>query len=651
MTWRKVKLGKLLAESTILSTKPCPTRRIRVRLNVAGVEQRPVGNDKKGATTYYVRKKGQFIYGKQNFHKGAFGIIPEALDGFESSADIPSFDIRDDCLPEWIYYFFKQGNRYLQLNSLARGVGSKRIHPKQIADIEIDLPSYDIQKHLISLAHQSEKTISDLCDEIEKQTVILSKYRQAIIKEAIEGKLTADWREENPDTEPANDLLNRIATEKKELVKRKKIKKQKVIQEILPEEIPFDIPDTWQWCRLGTVCYGFQYGTSSKSKKHGQVPVLRMGNIQDGAIVWDNLVYSDDLEEIEKFKLFPGDLLFNRTNSRELVGKTGLYHGDRQSIYAGYLVRFHMAGKIVSDYANAVMNSPLHTKWCLQVKSDAIGQSNINATKLSYFTFPLPPLSEQAEIVRRMEAKFKLCDTLKAKIQATKQQIKNLNAAILHELFKVPDTEKVGLQNQSKDNQISLGGIFEEISQDYATDTAVGLMTLEHYLSQNKDIREFHQQKIAYIAKRIYKLNIHSNFTAKAAGPWSGDFRDNVSYLAEREKWYHYKEASDKAGKAVIAGNKFGEGVEWAKKQLGTDYALLKELLAGFNRFGDAGLERWATILMVVEQLENDNKSVTARAIQKGIDNWPGKRDKKWFSRQDVEKTVAGLIKRGWIKQ
>ena len=96
MNWRRVKLGELISESRVPSLNPDPNRRITVKLNVLGVEKRPLENEKAGATRQFIRKAGQFIYGKQNFHKGAFGVIPENLDGFESSADLPSFDVRKD---------------------------------------------------------------------------------------------------------------------------------------------------------------------------------------------------------------------------------------------------------------------------------------------------------------------------------------------------------------------------------------------------------------------------------------------------------------------------------------------------------------------------------------------------------------------------
>ena len=128
--------------------------------------------------------------------------------------------------------------------------------------------------------------------------------------------------------------------------------------------------------------------------------VLRMGNLQNGEIDYRDLVYSSDEEDIAKYSLCPGDLLFNRTNSAELVGKTAIYRGSVPAIYAGYLIRIHPL--VNPEYFNAVMNSQYAKQYCYYVKADSVSQSNINANKLGAFLIPIPPSNEQKSISKEV---------------------------------------------------------------------------------------------------------------------------------------------------------------------------------------------------------------------------------------------------------
>ena len=222
--------------------------------------------------------------------------------------------------------------------------------------------------------------------------------QKSILQYAIQGKLVEQREEDGT----AEDLYEQIQQEKKKLIKDGKFKKTKALPEITEDEIPFDIPENWKWVSVGEICTDIKYGTSKKSLKSGKMPVLRMGNIQGGIIDYTNLVYSSDDEDIKKYRLNKNDLLFNRTNSKELVGKTAIYKGDIPAIYAGYLVKFTPV-LISSDYLNYVMQSDYYWRYCQTVRSDAIGQSNINAEKLKRFSFPLPPLAEQKRIVEKIE--------------------------------------------------------------------------------------------------------------------------------------------------------------------------------------------------------------------------------------------------------
>jgi len=225
------------------------------------------------------------------------------------------------------------------------------------------------------------------------------QLKNAILQEAIEGRLVP----QDPNDEPASALLERIRKEKEQLVKEGKLKKKDLIETPISEdEKPFEIPKSWEWCRVGDIIYPPKYGTSNKSSLQGEVAVLRMGNIQDGEIVFDKLVFSNNKADNDKYNLIAGDLLFNRTNSAELVGKTGIYRGQQKAIYAGYLILLRPIGTI-SDYLNYVLGSSYARSYCKEVKTIGVQQCNINAEKISTFVIPLPPLAEQKRIVAKIE--------------------------------------------------------------------------------------------------------------------------------------------------------------------------------------------------------------------------------------------------------
>ena len=155
-----------------------------------------------------------------------------------------------------------------------------------------------------------------------------------------------------------------------------------------------------------------QYGTSEKSERKGLMAVLRMGNItRKGTIDFSDLVFTSNKTDIEKLRLKPGDLLFNRTNSSEWVGKTAIYRGEIPAIFAGYIIRMTPL-LLDTEYVNLVMNSQYERDWCNFVKTDGVNQSNINSQKLAQFILPIPPLAEQKRIVNATEHWLSLVESI-----------------------------------------------------------------------------------------------------------------------------------------------------------------------------------------------------------------------------------------------
>ncbi|MFR7357494.1 MAG: restriction endonuclease subunit S, partial [Lachnospiraceae bacterium] len=302
-----------------------------------------------------------------------------------------------------------------------KGIGIQGLSSNALHSLLVPVPPIAEQERIVKRL-EIIKPLSDKYSEASEQIQELNNLfpehlKKSILQYAVQGKLVP----QDPADEPASVLLERIRTEKEKLIKAGKIKRDKHesvifrrdnsyyekvdgIERCIDDELPFEIPDSWEWTTIGTTCINIQYGSSRKSESTGTMAVLRMGNIQNGRIDTQKLVYTSDKEEIAHYPLEYNDLLFNRTNSKELVGKTAIYKSEVSAIYAGYLIR--ITPLIDSDYLNYVMQTQFYWVYCQNVRSDAIGQSNINAEKLKKFIYPLPPLHEQKRIAKKLNSIF-----------------------------------------------------------------------------------------------------------------------------------------------------------------------------------------------------------------------------------------------------
>lgn len=252
-----------------------------------------------------------------------------------------------------------------------------------IKDCPIPLPPLSEQQRIVERIEELFAKLDEAKERLQEVADSFAVRKAAILHKAFTGELTKQWRRENGVSE-----------------------------------------ESWEEKTIGEICSSLKYGTSKKSSDDGEVVVLRMGNLQNGEIDWSNLAYTSDEEDIKKYLLKSGDVLFNRTNSPELVGKTSIYRGEMPAIYAGYLIKLDYEKNIVvGDYLNYYLNSSKAKEYYMQVKTDGVSQSNINAKKIGEFEIPLPTITEQHEIVR-------LIDDLLARERAAQQATEQALASI-----------------------------------------------------------------------------------------------------------------------------------------------------------------------------------------------------------------------------
>lgn len=327
----------------------------------------------------------------------------------------------DDINKKFMYYYFL--SKYDLINSNTKGTGIPHVDPSYLDTLVLSIPPLKEQQRIVDRIESLFEKLDKAKELIEEARDDFEKRKSAVLEKAFRGELTKEWRKESYINSNLMELL---------LNQNNKLKKNFTFSEAT--EL-FELPNQWNWIKLKDCCEKFKYGTSAKSKEEGKVPVLRMGNLQEGKLDWTNLVYTSDEEEIKKYELISGDLLFNRTNSPELVGKTSIYEGEREAIYAGYLIRVRTLEGIDSRFVNYFMNSIFAKHRCMEVKSDGVSQSNINAEKLGDFDIPLPPTEEQKEIVRILD-KLLENESKIEELTALEKQIELIKKSILAKVFR-----------------------------------------------------------------------------------------------------------------------------------------------------------------------------------------------------------------------
>ena len=185
------------------------------------------------------------------------------------------------------------------------------------------------------------------------------------------------------------------------------------------------VPESWEVTTIGDVALATQYGLSVRGRTSGAYPILRMNCQEDGKVHYRNLQFVDlDAESFEKYRVKPGDLLFNRTNSIDLVGRMAIIKDDRPAVFASYLVRLMVdADRCIPEFLNYFMNWLRTQEEIKKLASRAVGQANINATKLRTVLCPLPAVDEQLSIVA-------VLDSIDQKIELHRRR-----RAVLDELF------------------------------------------------------------------------------------------------------------------------------------------------------------------------------------------------------------------------
>ena len=334
------------------------------------------------------------------------------IDATHNEAIISIFPFVNDnfITRNYLFYILPYISQYGETKSAIKG---KTLNSKSIANLIVPLPPLEEQKRIVAKIEEIFSALDKLQMLFDENANIKVQLKKKILQYAIEGKLV----EQRPEEGTGQDLFNQIQEEKQKLIAEGKIKKEKALAPITEDEIPFDIPESWRWCRLVSLFQfingdrGKNYPSKDKLKTKG-IPFISAINLKDGKILHDEKLMclsNEQYDLLSSGKLQKNDIVICIRGS---LGKHAVFT-EEQGAIASSLVILRQPKKLNSmvSYVSYFIDSKLFFDEISQT-DNGTAQPNLSSKNLENFIFPLPPLAEQKRIVSKVEELFALCDKL-----------------------------------------------------------------------------------------------------------------------------------------------------------------------------------------------------------------------------------------------
>ena len=358
--------------------------------------------------------------------------IGRGLAAIRPQGDIPS---------KYVLYSLRATEQELRSN--ATGTTFEAIRGDDLRCHRIAVAPLAEQRRIVAEIETQFTRLDASVTALRRAQANLKRYRASVLKAACDGQLVPTEaelaRSEGRDYEPAGTLLESILAERRARWESQEKRRGKYKEPSAPDTSALpELPEGWVWAAVEQLSSRIQYGTSNKADSDTSgVPVLRMGNIQEGSLDFSDLKYLPSQDtEVEKTLLANGDLLFNRTNSAELVGKSAVYReGHPLACFASYLIRVSFGEGCLPDYVCTFINSQHGRAYIGQVRSQQVGQANVNGTKLAAMTILLPPLAEQRRIVAEVERRLSVVQQAEATVEVSLARAERLRQSILKQAF------------------------------------------------------------------------------------------------------------------------------------------------------------------------------------------------------------------------
>jgi type I restriction enzyme S subunit len=340
---------------------------------------------------------------------------------------------------KFLYIYFNLMKDFV-LVPLMKGSANVSLTLGNLKRAKVPNISLETQLKIVELYSKIKIEQDKARDLIDNQMDDITLLRQSILQEAIQGKLTTDWRTCHPElaegSHHANELLKRIQKEKAQLIKDKKIKKEKALPAITEEEIPYELPDGWVWCRFQEI-FDIRDGTHDSPKNvsdKDSYPLVTSKDFKNGKISLENAkrISKEDYNKIIQRSLVEeDDILFSMIGGN--LGNQVIVKGNVDfAIKNVALFKYYDKSLSVPDFLKTFSE---HIAYAVQEKASGGAQPFVSLTFLRQMLTPLPPLEEQKAIVEKVNALMELCDGLRQEVKQSQEQSELLMKSCLREVF------------------------------------------------------------------------------------------------------------------------------------------------------------------------------------------------------------------------
>jgi len=422
---------------------------VTIRMHHKGVRLRCLKKGSEIKSQMNKVRKGDFILSGIDARNGAIGIIPPELDGAIVTNDFWFFDIDEKIIEKKLFLALTQTTWFDEICRKGSGGITQRIRLQKdkFFNQQIQLPPKANQKKLLKKISRVKADNQNLFTEIIRQQTLLKKLRQSILQDAISGKLTEQWRKENPDVEPASEILKRIKKEKERLIKEKKNKKQKPLPPITDDEAPFELPKGWVLCRIYELLAlhdnSMRRGPfGSAITKDMFVPkgtntykIYEQKNaIQKNYTLGSYYISEQHFKKLQRFEVNPNNIIISCAGT---IGETYILpDGIPKGIINQALLKINLNNDvIINDFFVCLFKALTQQK----INSDAKGSAMKNIGSVNYIKesiiFPLPPYDEQIAIISILMKHNSTCDQLESQTTKSQQDSEMLMQTVLKEAF------------------------------------------------------------------------------------------------------------------------------------------------------------------------------------------------------------------------